>query len=133
MGMSNAERQARWRERRDQRHAKFIAKLEQLVVKETARARKARRGMKYAIRCTPGGLLRDDATFEVISFASYNAAEAEALRLTQAAYTNPRVAGFDFTPIEMPETDPLLLAKGAIEEAAQRLLRGPDSRQSRDK
>jgi hypothetical protein len=56
----------------------------------------------YAIRCTPGGLLKDDATGRAIPFASYAEAEAEALRLTQEAYSNRRVAGFDFTPVPMP-------------------------------
>jgi hypothetical protein len=61
--------------------------------------------MQYAIRCTPGGLLRDDTGEKVICFASYADAEAEALRLTREAYSNPRVAGMemDFTPIPMPE------------------------------
>jgi hypothetical protein len=59
--------------------------------------------MEYAIRCTPGGLLRDDTSGKVICFASYAEAEAEALRLTREAYSNPRVAGFDFTPIPMPK------------------------------
>ena len=58
---------------------------------------------QYAIHCTPGGLLKDDATGDVICFASYAEAEAEALRLTQEAYSNPRVAGFDFTPVPMSE------------------------------
>jgi hypothetical protein len=57
---------------------------------------------KYAIRCTPGGLLRDDDSGQVIKFASYADAEREALRLTQEAYNNPRVAGFDFTPVHWP-------------------------------
>jgi hypothetical protein len=107
MGMSNAERQARWRERRNQRQKQLDVTLERLIAKHRKR-RPASDGMPYAIRCTPGGLLRDDITFEVIGFASYDEAEAEALRLTRVAYENPRVAGFDFTPIEMPEIDPLL-------------------------
>jgi hypothetical protein len=61
--------------------------------------------MKYAIRCTPGGLLRDDTSGKVICFGSYAEAEAEALRLTREAYSNPRVAGFDFTPIPMSKGD----------------------------
>jgi hypothetical protein len=59
--------------------------------------------MTYAIRCTPGGLLRDEGSGEVIRFASYAEAEAEALRLTREAYSNQRVAGFDFTPVPMPD------------------------------
>jgi hypothetical protein len=61
--------------------------------------------MRYAIRCTPGGLLRDDRTGGIIYFNSYAEAEAESLRLTQAAYRNPRMAGLmaDFTPVEAPE------------------------------
>ena len=61
--------------------------------------------MAYAIRCTPGGLLTDEATGTVIRFASYAEAEAEAQRLTPEAYGNERVAGFDFTPVPMPEDD----------------------------
>jgi hypothetical protein len=61
--------------------------------------------MKYAIRCTPGGLLRDDTSCKMICFGSYAEAEAEALRLTREAYSNPRVAGFDFAPIPMPKGD----------------------------
>jgi hypothetical protein len=57
--------------------------------------------MRYAIRCTPGGLLREDHSDQVITFASYAEAEAEALRLTREAYSNPRVAGFDFTPVPL--------------------------------
>jgi hypothetical protein len=41
----------------------------------------------------------------VICFASYPEAKAKALRLTREAYNNPRVAGFDFTPIPMPKGD----------------------------
>jgi hypothetical protein len=59
--------------------------------------------MAYAIRCTPGGLLRNDSTGKVISFASLAEAEAEALRLTREAHGNQRLAGFDFTPVPMPE------------------------------
>jgi len=54
---------------------------------------------RYAIRCTPGGLLKDSDDGKVIYFDSYAEAEAEALRLTQQAYSNPRVAGFDFIPV----------------------------------
>ena len=62
--------------------------------------------MRYAIRCTPGGLLRDDRTGNVIYFKTYAEAEAEALRLTEAAYGNPRIAGLqaDFTPVEVEVT-----------------------------
>jgi len=58
--------------------------------------------MRYAIRCTPGGLLRDEGTLNVLYFNSYAEAESEAQRLTQAAYTNPRLGGtmMDFTPVE---------------------------------
>ena len=59
--------------------------------------------MAYGIRCTPGGLLRDDTSGEVIRFASLAEAEAEALRLTRDAYGNQSVAGFDFTPVELPD------------------------------
>jgi hypothetical protein len=59
--------------------------------------------MAYGIRCTPGGLLRDDTSGEVIRFASLVEAEAEALRLTREAYGNRRVAGFDFTPVGLPD------------------------------
>jgi hypothetical protein len=41
----------------------------------------------------------------MICFGSYAEAEAEALRLTREAYSNPRVAGFDFAPIPMPKGD----------------------------
>jgi hypothetical protein len=51
---------------------------------------------QYAIRCTPGGLLRDDRNGRVITFASYAEAEAEALRLTKKSYSNPRIAGFNY-------------------------------------
>ena len=59
----------------------------------------------YAIRCTPGGLLCEDSTGIVLTFNSYAEAETEALRLTKAAYDNPSVAGFDFTPVEMPAAE----------------------------
>jgi hypothetical protein len=67
--------------------------------------------MRYAIRCTPGGgLLKDDSTLSVIYFDSYAEAEAEAQRLTYAAYGNPRIAFLqaDFTPVEMPDEPPSL-------------------------
>ena len=57
--------------------------------------------MAYGIRCTPGGLLREETSDEVIRFASLAEAETEALRLTKEAYRNPRVAGFDFTPVNL--------------------------------
>jgi hypothetical protein len=57
---------------------------------------------RYAIRCTPGGLLKDEGSGKVIYFDSYAEAEAEALRLTREAYSNPPVAGFDFTPVLVP-------------------------------
>ena len=65
----------------------------------SASSRQAR--ARYAIRCTPGGLLRDDSTGAIIYFDGYAEAEAEALRLTQAAYANPRIARLqaDFTPV----------------------------------
>jgi hypothetical protein len=68
----------------------------------TASEKQAR--ARYAIRCTPGGLLRDDSTGDIICFDSYAEVEAEALRLTQAAYGNPRMAGLqtDFTPVLHP-------------------------------
>jgi hypothetical protein len=57
---------------------------------------------RYAIRCTPGGLLRDDSTGKTIYFETYVEAETEAQRLTQAAYSNPRLTRIemDFTPVE---------------------------------
>jgi hypothetical protein len=61
---------------------------------------------RYAIRCTPGGLLTTDEEFaKVIFFDSYAEAEAEAARLTREAYNNPRVAGVDFTPVLAPTTE----------------------------
>ncbi len=41
--------------------------------------------IRYAIRCTPGGYVRDDRSGELITFASYADAEVEALRLTREA------------------------------------------------
>jgi hypothetical protein len=66
---------------------------------QSASSKQAR--ARYAIRCTPGGLLRDDSTGAIIYFDGYAEAEAEALRLTQAAYGNPRIARLqaDFTPV----------------------------------
>jgi hypothetical protein len=61
--------------------------------------------VKYAIRCTPGGLLKDESTSKTIYFETYIEAETEAQRLTQEAYSNPRVAGFDFTPVEVDTED----------------------------
>jgi hypothetical protein len=43
------------------------------------------RAMRYAIQCTPGGLLRDDQTDNVIYFNSHAEAETEVRRLTQQA------------------------------------------------
>jgi hypothetical protein len=63
---------------------------------------------RYAIRCTPGGLLRDDDSGALITFNSYQAAEAEALRLTRQAYTNRRVAGFDFTPVLVDSAEQII-------------------------
>jgi hypothetical protein len=54
--------------------------------------------MRYAIRCTPGGLLKDE-DMQVIYFDTYAEAEAETLRLTKEAHNNPSVAGLDFTPV----------------------------------
>jgi hypothetical protein len=62
--------------------------------------------MRYAIQCTPGGLLKDSQSGNVLYFDSYAAAEEEAQRLTREAYTNPRVAGFDFTPVAALEAKP---------------------------
>jgi hypothetical protein len=58
---------------------------------------------RYAIRCTPGGLLKEDDTGETIYFETYDEAETEAQRLTQAAYSNPHIAHYemDFTPVEV--------------------------------
>jgi hypothetical protein len=60
---------------------------------------------RYAIRCTPGGVLTDEGTGATIYFDTYVEAEAEAQRLTRAAYSNSRIAGveMDFTPIEALE------------------------------
>jgi hypothetical protein len=59
--------------------------------------------MRCAIRCTPGGLLRDSDTGEIICFSTYVAAEAEALRLTMAAHDKPRLESLeqDFRPVEV--------------------------------
>jgi len=58
--------------------------------------------MRYAIRCTPGGLIKDDRSGRVITFASYADAEAEAFRLSQEAYgTSAR--GSDFIPVPLPD------------------------------
>jgi hypothetical protein len=63
--------------------------------------------MRYAIRCLPGnGLLKDEASGDVIDFATYAEAEAEALRLTREAHSNSRFAGEDFAPVEVPERGP---------------------------
>ena len=58
--------------------------------------------MAYGIHCTPGGLVTDETSGEVIRFASLAEAEAEALRLTREASNNQRVAGFDFTAVKLP-------------------------------
>jgi hypothetical protein len=50
---------------------------------------------EYVIRCTPGGLLRDN-TGKVICFATRAEAAVEAARLTQEADSNSRVAAVDF-------------------------------------
>jgi hypothetical protein len=42
--------------------------------------------MPYGILCTPGGLLRDERSGNVICYGGYAEAEAEALRLTREAY-----------------------------------------------
>ena len=57
---------------------------------------------RYAIRCTPGDLLRDESTLNILYFNSYVEAESEAQRLTQAAYRNPRLTGvmLDLTPVK---------------------------------
>jgi len=62
--------------------------------------------MRYAIRCTPGGLLKDDASGNVMDFATYAEAETEALRRTREAHSSPRFAGVDFAPVEVPERGP---------------------------
>jgi hypothetical protein len=59
---------------------------------------------EYVIRCTPGGLLRDDASGRVICFATRAEAAIEAVRLTQEAEDNPRVAGIDFTAVPILES-----------------------------
>jgi hypothetical protein len=56
----------------------------------------------YAIKCEPGGYLRDDASGRVIYFATRAEAATEAVRLTQDADNNPRVAGTEFTVVPMP-------------------------------
>jgi hypothetical protein len=58
--------------------------------------------MQYAIRCTPGGLLRDDRTDNIITFKTYGEAETEAQRLTQAAYSIVAMQT-DFMPVGVPE------------------------------
>ena len=47
---------------------------------------------RYTIRCTPGGLLKDENSGEVIYFNSYAEAEAEALRQKIEA-AQPDMAG----------------------------------------
>ena len=59
---------------------------------------------EYVIRCTTGGLLRDDASGKVIRFATRAEAAAEAVRLTQEADSNSRVAGVDFTAVPILES-----------------------------
>jgi hypothetical protein len=55
--------------------------------------------MRYAICCTPpDSLLRDEDTMAVIYFDTYVEAQAEAVRLTQEAQSNPRVKGIEFRP-----------------------------------
>ena len=50
----------------------------------------------------PGGLIKDDRSGRVITFASYADAEAEAFRLSQEAYgTSAR--GSDFIPVPLPD------------------------------
>jgi len=59
---------------------------------------------EYVIRCTPGGLLRVDTSGRVICFATRAEAAAEAVRLTQEADNNPRVAEIDFTAVPILES-----------------------------
>jgi hypothetical protein len=58
---------------------------------------------EYVIRCTPGGLLRDN-TGKVICFATRAEAAVEAARLTQEADSNSRVVGVDFTAVPILES-----------------------------
>jgi len=59
---------------------------------------------EYVIRCTPGGLLRDDTSGKIIRFATRAEAAAEAVRLTQEADSDSRVAGVDFTAVPILES-----------------------------
>ena len=69
--------------------------------------------IRYAIRCTPGGMLRDDDSGILITFDDYQAAEAEAQQLTRQAYTNPRISDMqiDFTPVEVDFWDRIIMEK----------------------
>jgi hypothetical protein len=58
--------------------------------------------MRYAISCTPGGLIKDDRSGRVITFASYADAEADAFRLSQEA-SGTSARGSDFTPVPLPD------------------------------
>jgi len=58
---------------------------------------------EYVIRCTPGGLLRDN-TGKVICFATRAEAAVEAARLTQEADSNSRVAAVNFTAVPILES-----------------------------
>jgi len=63
--------------------------------------------MRYAISCTPGGLLIDGDSGNVIYFATLAEAEAEARRLTLAADDNPRLDGAEFAAVAAPDAPPL--------------------------
>lgn len=54
--------------------------------------------MRYAIRCTPGDLVRDADTGNPVHCGTYAEAEAEAQRLTREARSHPHIAEIDFTP-----------------------------------
>jgi hypothetical protein len=52
--------------------------------------------MRYMIRCTPGGLLKDEESGNPVTFANYAEAQEEAQRMKQ----DPRFKRMDFTPVE---------------------------------
>jgi hypothetical protein len=57
----------------------------------------------YGISHTPGGgLLRDDSG-KLVRYNNLADAEAEAMRLTRVSYDNPKIAGVDYTPVELPD------------------------------
>jgi predicted lipid-binding transport protein (Tim44 family) len=56
--------------------------------------------VRYAIQCTPGGLLRDDRSGNVITYASHEDAATEAWELSRDARSKGR--GWEFKPIPLP-------------------------------